>query len=219
MSTQKGLDILVSIDSGTAPAEDWDVLGGQRNATLNRSAESIEVTDKTSANQWKEHLVSYKEWSIDCDGFYIVDDAAYTALESAFNAGTAVHLEIADVGGIGYEGSAIITDFPIEAPYDDAATYSLSFMGDGELGIYVDQPVITTASIAAGSSKTFAGTCGVGCTIDIFKNGADVGNGTVTDDDWTFNIATAVQGEVYTVRANKATFSSRFAANSLTVTA
>ena len=29
-----------------------------------------------------------------------------------------------------YEGTALITDFPIEAPYNDIATYSITLTGD-----------------------------------------------------------------------------------------
>lgn len=126
-NAKRGLDIKISVKNG---AED-KFLAGQRGATLNRSAETIEITNKVSAG-WKENITSVKEWSIDCDGVFVADDAALSELETAFNANTLVDVKISD-GTWGYTGKAIITDFPIEAPYDDAATYSLSLMGSGEL--------------------------------------------------------------------------------------
>lgn len=124
MAKVKGMDVVLSIGGNQ--------LGGQRNATLNRSAELIDVTDKTSANQWKENLSGFKEWSIDCDGLYIVSDTAYGALVTAFNAGTAVTVTLGD-GTLTYSGSGYITDFPLEAPYDDGLTYSVSITGTGAL--------------------------------------------------------------------------------------
>lgn len=122
-NAKRGLDIKISIGE--------NFLAGQRGATLNRSAETIDITNKVSAG-WKEIITSVKEWSIDCDGVFVEDDTALKALETAFNANTMVDVKISD-GEWGYKGKAIITDFPIDAPYDDAATYSLTLQGTGEL--------------------------------------------------------------------------------------
>lgn len=124
MSKVKGLDVILSIGASQ--------LGGQRNATLNRSSELIDVTNKTSANSWKESLPGYKEWSLDCDGLYVISDTAHTALANAFNNGTAITVSLSG-SGVSYTGSAYITDYPIEAPYDDALTYSVSLTGSGAL--------------------------------------------------------------------------------------
>ena len=72
---------------------------------------------------------------------------------------------------------------------------------------YIAAPVITTSTLAAGSSKTFAGTCAKGAEITILKNGEPlVVNGvvqkaTVTATNWTYTIATAAADETYSVRA------------------
>lgn len=72
---------------------------------------------------------------------------------------------------------------------------------------YIAAPVITTATLAAGSSKTFAGTCAKGAEITILKNGEPlvvdgaVQKATVTATSWTYTIATAAAGETYSVRA------------------
>lgn len=132
MAKEKGLDIIVSINTGTSAVPNWKAIGGQRNATLNRSAEVIDLTDKTS-DGWKENAASSKEWSVDCDGLYVTSDAAWTALESAYENGEEVEIKMAKASGLTYGGTAIITDFPVEVPYDDAMTYSISFTGTGAL--------------------------------------------------------------------------------------
>lgn len=124
---KRGLDIKISLKEGSA----YKDLAGQRGATLNRSAETIDITNKVSAG-WKENIASVKEWSVDCDGVFVADDEALAKLEEAFNNNTSVTVKMAD-SQWGYEGQAIITDFPIEAPYDDAATYSMTLQGTGSL--------------------------------------------------------------------------------------
>lgn len=132
MAKLKGLDVIVSVNAGTIAIPDWKAVGGQRNATLNRSAELIDMTDKDS-DGWKENEAGYKEWSLDCDGFYVTSDAGWTALETAYETGEVVQVKLAKTAGLTHTGSAIISDFPIEVPYDDGATYSISLTGTSEL--------------------------------------------------------------------------------------
>lgn len=122
---KRGLNVLVSIGS--------QKVGGQRGATLNRGSETLDVSNKATEGGWKEFIQGAKEWSIDCDGILIAEDAGFTALETAYLAGNLVDIKIGDEAGWGYQGQAIITDFPIEAPYDDALTYSVTFQGTGAL--------------------------------------------------------------------------------------
>ena len=124
MPKVKGVDVVIKI--GT------DLLAGQRSATLNRAGETIDVTTKDS-NGWKESEPGLKEWSIDCDGLFVESDTAYEALETAFINGDKVSVELGMPSGLKYSGQAIITDFPLEAPYDDNVSYSVAFAGDGEL--------------------------------------------------------------------------------------
>ena len=126
-----GVDVLLKIkkDEGFIP------IGGQKGASLSRSAETIDVTDKNSEG-WAESIVGVKSWSIDCDGFVCLDDVAYEELEKAFEGRQPIDIEI-KVGDdtIGYTrtGKAVITDFPEEYPSDDAVTFSLSLQGASPL--------------------------------------------------------------------------------------
>ena len=120
----KGIDFIVKVD-GVA-------IGGQQGATLNRSKEVIETTSKDS-NGWKEQIGGIKEWSIDADGLMVADDTGYQALEDAFMNDKQVSVSLATASGLKYEGHAIVTDFPIEAGFDDMATYSLTLEGNGSL--------------------------------------------------------------------------------------
>ncbi|WP_026688796.1 phage major tail protein, TP901-1 family [Alteribacter aurantiacus] len=109
------------------------VLAGQKNASLSRSAETIDATSKDTEGFWKENLQGFKEWSVDCDGAFIESDEAYGILETAFINSENVDVYLELPSGTKYEGNATITDFSLEFPYDDLVTYSLSLQGSGAL--------------------------------------------------------------------------------------
>jgi len=123
MSTINGIDFVVQIGTQT--------IGGQQGATLNRSKETIDATHKGS-NGWKQVVAGMKEWGIEADGLIVMNDAAFAALETAFLNDAPVQVSIG-AGNMRYQGSAIITDFPLEAGYEDLATYSVTFEGTGPL--------------------------------------------------------------------------------------
>lgn len=132
MAKFKGIDYVVKVNTGDETTPNFVAVAGQRGGTLNRSADSIDVTSKDSGG-WKENLQGLKEWSIDTDGLMVDTDTGYAALEDAYMNGTDVMIELALPNGNTYSGKAIITDFPVEIPYDDAVTYSVSFVGNGAL--------------------------------------------------------------------------------------
>lgn len=125
-----GVDVLLKIKKGGS----FVVVGGQKGASLSRSAETIDVTDKTSEG-WSESIVGLKSWSVDCDGFVTLGDEGFEALHEAFDNRKALDIEIkvGDETGYTYTGSVVITDFPEEYPQDDAVSFSLSLAGASKL--------------------------------------------------------------------------------------
>lgn len=128
MAKIAGVDVLLYANVG---AGDKTVVGGQSGATLNRETNVIEVTSKESG--WTENLAGIKSWSIECEGYVVVSDTAYDALEDKWENGEAVEVEIVVPSGNTYKGEAIIAEFPLEAPQDDAMTFSLTLQGSGAL--------------------------------------------------------------------------------------
>lgn len=128
-----GKDILLGIWDATG--ENIYAVAGQKTLKINRSADTIEVTTKDTEGGWKSKIPGMKEWSIDIDGIYIKDDASQVALSTAFENGDPICLKVynqKEKKGM-FGGLACITDFPIEASYDDTVTYSNSFEGMGPL--------------------------------------------------------------------------------------
>jgi TP901-1 family phage major tail protein len=129
MAKMTGMKVKLYIEDATS----GKMLAGQRNATLSRSAETIDATSKDSAGDWKESVAGFKEFSIDCDGAFVTDDAAYGILETAFVNSENVNVYLELPSGTKYRGNCTITDFSLEFPYDDLTTYSISLQGSGAL--------------------------------------------------------------------------------------
>ena len=124
MSAIKGLDVLIKVGS--------QVVGGQRNASLEMSAETIDTTVKTTGG-WAAKIPGIKSWTSSCDGVYFVDDAGLEAAQTAFMNGTAVSLEFSNSDGLSYSGQAVITSMAVEAGQEDIVSYTISFEGTGAL--------------------------------------------------------------------------------------
>lgn len=128
-------------------------IAGQQGLTINRSADSSEVTSKDTPGGWKAKISGMKEWSIDNDGLYVADSDSHRALGAAFESGDFVCLKIVNnkTKKAMFGGLAIITDYSLEAPYDDSMTYSASFEGSGPL---VDLSEETTATAMPDNGTT-----------------------------------------------------------------
>ena len=126
MSAIKGLDVLIKVGS--------QVVGGQRNASLEMSAETIDTTVKTTGG-WAAKIPGIKSWTSSCDGVYFVDDAGLEAAQTAFMNGTAVSLEFSNSNGLSYSGQAVITSMSVEAGQEDIVSYTISFEGTGALTV------------------------------------------------------------------------------------
>ena len=124
----KGIHFIIQIFKDA----DWITVAGQRGGKLNRSADTLDVTSKDSEG-WKEHEYSFREWSIDADGLIVENDEGYKALDKAYFDLEKVKVKMVTQAGNKYEGLALLTDFPTDAPYNDSATYSVKLQGAGKL--------------------------------------------------------------------------------------
>ena len=126
MSAIKGLDVLIKV--GT------QVVGGQRNASLEMSAETIDTTVKSTGG-WAAKIPGIKSWTSSCDGVYFVDDAGLEAAQAAFMNGTEVKLDFSNSAGLAYSGQAVITSMSVEAGQEDIVSYTISCEGTGAITV------------------------------------------------------------------------------------
>lgn len=127
-----GKNVIISIwdSAGTALL----AIKGQKSLKLNRKADSIDITTKDDSD-WKAKMAGMKEWGIDTDGIYVMNDKSHRELSKAFEDSIPVLVKITDKKNATdmFGGLASITDYSLDAPYDDAMTYSISLEGMGKL--------------------------------------------------------------------------------------
>ena len=109
-------------------------VAGRQGLTINRDKDTFEVTSKNS-NGWKEFIGGLNEWSIDNDGIYVRSDVTHNALKEAYASGDPLLIKVVNIKTSKdmFGGLAILNSYPIEAPYDDAVTYTIGLQGTGEL--------------------------------------------------------------------------------------
>lgn len=137
-----GKDVLLCIYDNSG--ENLIAVAGQQGLTTNRSADTVETTSKDTAGDWKSYQPGMKEWSIDVDGIYVKNDQSHKILSRAFENGDPVCVKVVDKKaqeGL-WGGLAYVTDYPIEAPYDDSMTYSMTLTGAGALVDLTLNPVV-----------------------------------------------------------------------------
>ena len=120
-----GNDIKVSIDG--------ELIGGQKDCSLNRESETTDVTTKESGI-WSEEEITGLSWSVDLSGFVTVDYEKYDKLQSAWREAELVTVKYGKPGRY-EEGKAIITSLSSNSSAKDKSTYSLSLKGYGSLSM------------------------------------------------------------------------------------
>lgn len=123
MGVQHGIGVVLSVGE--------KVLAGQREISLSRSADSIDITNRIKAD-WGENLSGLKTWSINCNGMYVLDSESFSLLEDAYMNNLDVDVKIS-FSNKEYSGKAIITKFPLSSVYNIQYKYSITLLGNGEL--------------------------------------------------------------------------------------
>lgn len=128
-----GKDYLIYLNTGTTEAAPtWTLLGGQRSGDLNREADEIDASHKTSGG-WKSTLPGLRSWSIDLETVYLAGDTGARFLEAAFLAGKQVHVKFEYPDKSFVTGWGSITECSLSTPHDDVATLKGTISGDGPL--------------------------------------------------------------------------------------
>ena len=107
------------------------LIGGQQNCSLTMESETGDTTTKDSG-MWAETEVTGLSWSVECDGLIAVDDEAVTALEAAWKAGEKVTIKYGTAEKY-KTGQAIIESLEQNDSMKEKSTYTVSFIGVGEL--------------------------------------------------------------------------------------
>ena len=132
-NAEVGKDFLLYINIGTASSPTWKAVGGQRSSNLSRSAEEIDVSNKTSGG-WSAVKAGQRTWNIDLDSLVVSDDDGYQAMNQAFLEGKEINILLRNFEDtFAVKGWGSITDFSLDTPHDDAASISGTISGNGPL--------------------------------------------------------------------------------------
>lgn len=127
--TSRGVNFLIYVSEAKEDSK-YYLVAGQREGTLTREYDTIDVTSKDNMG-WEDMEYGNASWSIEGDGILVEDDKGFKLLEEAFDNAKYVMVRFETQSGNQYEGVTVISDFSIEAPYDDTATYDLTLEGKG----------------------------------------------------------------------------------------
>jgi predicted secreted protein len=137
----KGTDVCLFI--GTALAK--KVIAHATSCKISIAASTTKVTSKDSG-KWEESIVQRFNWNVDSEQFKSVgvdaDRLTFDDMVTSMLAGVPITVTVGEVTGAmpqvlgvgkSFVGTAIITKFDTDGKDGDAATYSVSMEGTGEL--------------------------------------------------------------------------------------
>jgi len=133
MTAQKGKDLLIKIGDGASP-EVFTTVAGLRATALAFNAQTVDVTNADSADQWRELLAGggVKSASISGSGVF-KDVASDAALRTAFFNQTLPNWQIVIPSFGTVAGPFKVTALSYDGPYDGELKVSLSLASAGAL--------------------------------------------------------------------------------------
>ena len=121
---------ILDMIKGVSPIEEYIPVACQRNMTISRSSDTIDITCK--GDDIRAFLQGFPSVEISCDGVRYPDEESYNILVETWEKREPLAFEIMEKGRATHEGFGIITSLEEASPYDDAATYALTFSVSGK---------------------------------------------------------------------------------------
>ncbi|HEV2071104.1 MAG TPA: phage tail tube protein [Acidimicrobiales bacterium] len=124
-----GTDFLVRVNTGTEAVPVWTVVGSQRDATVSRSLDTIDVSNKDSRNR----RVKPGRYSVEItfDHLYVPGAAELQALKNAMLNATWTQIQEFVKGVAGKIYGGYVTGHEESFPDMGEAVVSCTFTGDG----------------------------------------------------------------------------------------
>ena len=140
MSASPGKSLLLRVNT---TGSTFVTAGGLRTKQVKRSVAKVDVTTADSAGHWQELLpgAAVQSMSFAATDFVWLNDAAYAAFRTAFEAGTLLICQIVYPGAGFYQGNFVVTQLDDQAPFDKEIASSLTLESS-------QQPVWTTGAPA-----------------------------------------------------------------------
>ncbi|MFH0902332.1 MAG: phage tail tube protein [Pseudomonadota bacterium] len=129
MSGLNGADVLLLVNTGTVGLPAYTEVGSQRDATRDRTADSIDYSSKGDVHE----VVDYGRLksSFTLDSLYVPDDTAYQALETAYNNRELILVQVERSGVAIEEADAKIDSLSEKFPDQKECTVSVKLTISG----------------------------------------------------------------------------------------
>jgi TP901-1 family phage major tail protein len=132
MTAQRGKDLLIKIGDGGDP-EVFTTAAGLRATTLSFNAQTIDVTNSDSADEWRELLASgVKSATVSGSGVF-KDAASDAAIRTAFFNQSLANWQVVVPSFGTVSGPFKITSLQYDGPYDGEVKISMSLASAGAL--------------------------------------------------------------------------------------
>ena len=130
MSASPGRGLLLRVNT---TGSTFATAGGLRTKQVKRAVGKVEVTSADSAGRWQELLpgAAPQSLSFSAADFVWLNDAAYGAVRTAFEAGGLLQCQIVYPGSGFYQGAFMVTQLDESAPHDREISSSLTLESSG----------------------------------------------------------------------------------------
>ncbi len=124
-----GTDLLILANTGTPGVPAYSIVGSQRDATLEESTDTIDISSKDSRAQ--RVLPGRYSATISLDALYVPSDLAYLALKNANRNGNLILVAREEAGVVTETVEAKIDSMSEALPDQGESTISISLTIDG----------------------------------------------------------------------------------------
>jgi predicted secreted protein len=132
MANVRSESCVLYINTGSISVPVYTALGSEESLTLNRSGDDIDLSDKSS--NWNLITGGKKSWNVSANGLWVETDAAWNALETAYETDSReILIKVKTISSNMYTGNAVISSLNITAAKHDVVRVDLALNGDGAL--------------------------------------------------------------------------------------
>lgn len=125
-----GTGFLLMVNTGTEEVPAYTVVGSQRDATVDETTDTIDVSSKDG--RARRVLPGRYGSTISLDALYVPDDAAYQALKAANRSGELILVAREENDVVTETASAKVDSISESFPDQGEATISISLTVDGD---------------------------------------------------------------------------------------
>ena len=136
MTSQKGIDVLIKVNTGTEASPEYTTAAGFRANRVTFSGQGIDATSGDSVGRWREMIAAHGTRNMDLSGDGVIrtstPDTIAPLQEAAF--GTGIIKAQGEVPGLGtFEGDFYLSNMEFSGNHDGEAQYSFTLQSAGEI--------------------------------------------------------------------------------------